>query len=185
MARGTALNTGNSWQSRRKTGVSWKKPKSYRKTVQGGSEWRHQRPFSSSDKGMRRRGGGQVGIRTWQGWNLRMVSRGLRARDIKEAWEQRDDTHCLQPQTAVREQEICAEGRFWEADAKFLGEKNTVGRLVAGSLRPWERATGPRRHEDDPSCLSSVLPLPGHSSMTDISVRKREDVTHIQYLISH
>lgn len=45
--------------------------------------------------------GGHVGMRTWQGWNLRMVSRGLRAEDIKEAWEQRDDTHYLPPETPV------------------------------------------------------------------------------------
>lgn len=100
---------------------------------------------------------------------------GLRAEDIKEAWEQRDDTHCLQPKTAVRGYR----GYVLRAGAERLMLKNTVGRLVAGFFRPWEHATGTRQYEGDPSCLSSVLPLQGHSSMKDKSVRKKESVQHM------
>lgn len=97
-----------------------------------------------------------------------MVSQGLRAVDIKEAWEQRDDRHYLQPNTAVRDEGICAEGLMLNSEGK-----NTGGGQIIGLLRPWERATGTRQCEDDPSCLSSVLPPQGHSSMKDKSVRKR------------
>lgn len=97
-----------------------------------------------------------------------MVSQGLRAVDIKEAWEQRDDTHYL-PSIAVGGEGICAEGLMSNSEGR-----NTGGRQIVGLLRPWERATGTRRSEDDPSCLSSVLLPQGHSSMKDKSVRKRE-----------
>lgn len=51
--------------------------------------------------------------------------------------------------------------------------------MSLGSFRPLEHATGTRQCEDDPSCLSSVLPLQDHSSMKDKSVRKRESVEHM------
>lgn len=58
---------------------------------------------------------------------------------------------------------------------------NTVGRAIAGFLRPSGNATGTRLYGDDPSCPSSASLLQGRSSKKDKSATNRQ--AHVTHLI--
>lgn len=122
--------------------------------------------FLSSDRQIEK---SQVEITTWQGVKFKChideekeYQRGLR----KKRW----DMVYSPPLRASRRGCVLTGGT--EQLMLNSGGKNIAGRPPAGSLRPWEHATGPRQCEDDPSCLSSVSLLQGHFSMKGKSARE-------------
>lgn len=58
--------------------------------------------------------------------------------------------------------------------AEKLVQTNTVGRAIAGFLRPSGNATGRRLYGDDPSCPSSASLQRGRSSKKDKSATDRQ-----------